>query len=84
MLIFQAVAKFFSRCQAQKMRVMLPRASSFQSAQCYQRNTEERRAVRAMTSDLPISLHKVSVKIFGKTLLALSLPNSVNEGKHML
>lgn len=66
------------------MRVMLPRASSFQSAQCYQRNMEEPRAVRAMTSDLLISLHKVSVKIFGKTLLAISLTNLVNEGKHML
>lgn len=83
MLIFQAVAKF-SRCWAQKMRVMLPRASSFQSAQRYQGNTEELRAVRSMTSHLLISLHKVSVKIFGKILLAITLPDLVNEGKHVL
>ena len=62
MLIFQAVAKF-SRYWAQKMRVVLPRVSSFQSAQCYQHNAEELRAAGAMTSHLLISLHKVSVQI---------------------
>lgn len=82
-LIFQAVVKF-SRCWAQKRRVMLPRASSFQSAHCYQGNKEELRAVRAMTSHLLTSPHKVSVKIFGKILLAIYLPDLVNDGKHGL
>lgn len=31
-----------------------------------------------------ISLHKVLIKIFGKILLAISLPDLVNEGKHVL
>lgn len=42
---------------------MLPKLSSFQSAEYYQGNAEELRALRVMTSQL-ITWHKVSVKIF--------------------
>lgn len=40
--------------------------------------------MRARTSHLPVSLCKVSIKMFDNISLAISLPHVVNEGKRVL